>query len=70
MKTIKVDLDWCQGHGRCYAIAPEILQPFDDHGHAEFIGGVEESDEAAMKRAEQAIKSCPESALSWGEEKN
>jgi ferredoxin len=69
MKKIKVDLDMCEGHGRCYAIAPEVLQPFDDHGHAEFTGvGVDENDAAAMKRAEQAIQSCPESALSWSED--
>lgn len=70
MKTIKVDLDLCQGHGRCYAIAPEVLQPFDDHGHAEFVGAIDEDDAAALKRAEQAIESCPESALSWAEEED
>ena len=34
---VRVDPDLCQGHGRCYAIAPELFEP-DDLGNGEAIG--------------------------------
>jgi ferredoxin len=65
-KKICVDLDRCEGHGRCYAIAPDLLGPMDDHGHAEFlVDGVDVSDEKLYDRADRAVQSCPEEALSW-----
>lgn len=68
MKRICVDLERCEGHGRCYAIAPDLLQPRDDHGHAEFVAsGVDPADEALFERADRAVQSCPEEALSWAE---
>ena len=30
---IKIDNDRCTGHGRCYALAPEVFEP-DDEGHS------------------------------------
>jgi ferredoxin len=66
MKKICVDLDRCEGHGRCYAIAPDLLGPIDDHGHAGFVGdGIDPADEKLMERANRAVRSCPEDALSW-----
>jgi len=29
---IKVDEELCTGHGRCYALAPDVYAP-DDRGH-------------------------------------
>ena len=29
---VRVDPDLCVGHGRCYALAPEVFEP-DDFGH-------------------------------------
>ena len=29
---IRVDEELCTGHGRCYALAPEVYAP-DDRGH-------------------------------------
>ena len=29
---VRVDEDLCTGHGRCYALAPEVFAP-DDRGH-------------------------------------
>jgi ferredoxin len=66
MKCIHVDLDRCEGHGRCYAIAPDLLEPFDDHGHSQFIGSpIDPSDAELFNRADRAVQSCPEEALSW-----
>jgi ferredoxin len=52
----------CEGHGRCYDIAPELVQP-DSEGHAELIGrgGVPAEQHAA---AAAAVRNCPERALS------
>lgn len=69
MKKICVDLDRCEGHGRCYAIAPDLLGPMDDHGHAEFLAeGVDVTDAKLYERADRAVQSCPEEALSWVED--
>ena len=66
MKRICVDLERCEGHGRCYAIVPDLIEPMDDHGHAEFIGAaIDPSDTALYERADRAVQSCPEEALSW-----
>lgn len=68
MRRICVDLDRCEGHGRCYAIAPDVLGPMDDHGHSEFlVAGIDPQDADLLRRADRAVQSCPEEALSWGE---
>jgi ferredoxin len=66
MDVIHVDLARCVGHGKCYGIAPELMEPFDDDGHAAFIGDpIDPGDPKAVARGEAAIQSCPEEALSW-----
>lgn len=62
MGAIKVDLALCQGHGRCYGVAPQLFSPIDDDGHAAYVGGDIERGDAA---GDIAIGSCPEQALSW-----
>jgi ferredoxin len=58
---IHVIADKCQGHNRCYAIAPELFD-VDDYGYATEIGdgtvppGLEE-------KAELAAANCPEHAI-------
>ena len=32
--VVDVDLSRCVGHGKCYGVAPELMRPFDDEGHA------------------------------------
>jgi ferredoxin len=66
MKVIAVDLTRCQGHGKCYALAPDLFSPFDDHGHSEFTAdAIGAADTERIKRGERAILECPEEALSW-----
>jgi ferredoxin len=57
---ITIDADKCQGHGRCYAIAPELFD-LDDNGHA-FISS-DEFPETARTQAELAMQNCPEGAI-------
>ena len=58
---VKVDDDRCEGHGRCYALAPELFEP-DDIGNAQTTGdgtvapGMED-------KARLAVANCPEQAV-------
>ena len=59
---VHVDPELCQGHNRCYAIAPELFD-IDDYGYASEVGdgdvppGLEE-------KARLAVANCPEQAIS------
>jgi ferredoxin len=57
---IRIDPDRCQGHARCYALAPELFA-VDDYGQASVI--VDEVPTGLEGRAELAIANCPEYAI-------
>jgi ferredoxin len=59
---VKVVLDpqICTGHGRCYALAPEVFAP-DDLGHCAIV--VAEPSPDQHDAARRAVASCPEEAL-------
>ena len=63
---VRVDPERCQGHARCYAIAPELFD-LDELGNAQAVGdgtvaaGLE--DKAWLARA-----NCPELAIDVTEE--
>lgn len=57
-----VDGEKCQGHNRCYALAPGLFD-VDDYGQAVAIGdGSVPPDQAAAARL--AVANCPEFAIS------
>jgi ferredoxin len=58
---IRLDSQACQGHGRCYALAPRLFD-CDDEGYAVLLidGEVAPEDEHA---ARLAAESCPEYAI-------
>ena len=58
---IRVDPDKCQGHARCYALAPELFD-IDDYGQstARSDGDVPADLE---DKARLAIANCPEFAI-------
>ena len=58
---VHVDPDKCQGHNRCYAIAPELFD-VDDLGQAHEIGDGEVPPELEDK-ARLAAANCPEFAI-------
>lgn len=58
---IHVISDKCQGHNRCYALAPELFD-VDDYGYATEIGDGEVPNGLEAK-AELAIANCPEHAI-------
>ena len=57
---IRVDPDKCQGHARCYGLAPELFA-VDDYGQASVIVDVVPA--GLEGKAELAIANCPEYAI-------
>ena len=55
---VHVDEERCQGHGRCYALAPELFEP-DDLGNGQAIGDGTVPAELRTK-ARLAAANCPE----------
>ena len=55
-----VDAHKCQGHGRCYALAPDLFDA-DVNGHA--IACVPEFPPDRLGDAKLAINNCPEGAI-------
>ena len=64
LMKIRVDPDKCQGHARCYGLAPEIFD-VDDYGQASVI--VDEVPSELEDKARLAIANCPEYAISISE---
>jgi ferredoxin len=61
---ITLDTELCQGHGRCYTLAPELFDS-DDLGHCVLIhtdvpAGMEQA-------ARNGVDNCPEHALALEE---
>jgi len=62
---VHVDRDKCQGHNRCYALAPELFD-VDDLGNA-FELGDGQVPEGLEEMARRAAANCPEYAISISE---
>jgi ferredoxin len=63
---IAVDPDKCQGHARCYALAPELFS-VDDYGQSSVVGDGTVPPELE-DRARLAIANCLEFAIAEIEE--
>lgn len=58
---VHVDQERCQGHGRCYALAPGLFEP-DEIGNGVEVGdGVVPADQEDQARI--AVANCPEQAI-------
>lgn len=59
---LRLDAEKCQGHNRCYALAPELFD-VDDYGQSVLLveGDVPE---ALHAKARLAVSNCPEHAIS------
>lgn len=58
---VEIDSSKCQGHGRCYTLAPELFD-VDDEGYG-IVRGVDVGPELDQL-ADRAIAECPERAIS------
>jgi ferredoxin len=63
---VSVDAEKCQGHNRCYALAPELFD-VDDYGQAIVIGDGSVTPDLEEK-ARLAVANCPEYAIAIDEE--
>jgi ferredoxin len=61
MRTIVVDQNRCTGHGRCYALHPELFTD-DDEGRPIIL--IEQVEGASEAQALEAVAACPEDAIS------
>jgi ferredoxin len=63
---ISIDSGLCQGHGRCYDLAPDLFGD-DDEGYGQVLGdGTVPA--GREKEARLAAANCPERAISVTEE--
>lgn len=59
---LTVDEGRCSGHGRCYAMAPALLEP-DDDGHVTIRGSAIDVPVEHEAAAREAVGWCPEGAI-------
>ena len=57
---ITFDESACVGHGRCYALAPEVFGA-DDQGHCVLLDAAVPA--GLDEKVRQAVENCPEEAL-------
>jgi ferredoxin len=63
---VQIDAALCQGHGRCYDLAPDLFGD-DDEGFGQVLGdGTVPPDKEQAARL--AVANCPERAVSLTEE--
>lgn len=62
---VHVDPDKCQGHNRCYSLAPELFDVDDLGMSAEKGDGTVPP--ALVEKARRAVANCPEYAISISE---
>lgn len=58
---IRIDAGRCQGHGRCYDLAPALFGD-DDEGYGQVLGGGQVPD-GQEEQARLAALNCPERAV-------
>ena len=61
MPKVRINPDVCAGHGRCYAVAPDVFDA-DDRGHGMVVAEGELTADQ-LSAAELAIANCPEQAI-------
>ena len=58
---VQIDSERCQGHGRCYDLAPKLFGE-DDEGYGQVLGdGTVPAD--LEHDAQLAVANCPENAI-------
>lgn len=63
---LHIDSERCQGHGRCYDLAPDLFGD-DDEGFGKVLGdGVVPA--GSEREARLAVANCPERAIVLDEE--
>ncbi len=58
---VSIDAERCQGHGRCYEVAPDVFTD-DERGRGEVISA--EVPAHLEEQVRSAVSACPEKAIS------
>lgn len=56
---VHVDMNLCQSHGECVAVAPDVFELDDD----DFLHWQEDVDESRRADMEAAVNACPMMAI-------
>jgi ferredoxin len=59
---VTVSAELCSGHGRCYALAPDVYAP-DDEGYNSARGETLEVADDRAQNAARGARGCPEQAI-------
>ncbi len=59
---VVIDKERCTGHGRCYAVAPDVFDA-DDDGFGVVIGPQGPLSDELVRHAQLAAANCPEAAI-------
>jgi ferredoxin len=59
---IRVNDELCVGHGRCYALGPDVFGA-DDYGHCEVLHREVPADGPLAEQARAGAANCPERAI-------
>ena len=59
---LTVHAERCTGHGRCYTLAPDLLD-FDDEGFVTLRGQIMDVPDGQLTAARDAVAGCPEQAV-------
>ncbi len=60
---LSVDAKLCRGHGRCYTVAPDLLEDDEDEGFVTVRGQTIDVPVDQADAARNAAGSCPERAI-------
>jgi ferredoxin len=63
---LQIDSDRCQGHGRCYDLAPDLFGDDDEGFGKVLVDGIVPPDKD--REARLAVANCPERAIDLVEE--
>ena len=61
---VRVNLDLCEGHGRCAAAAPRVFR-LGENDQSEVL--LEDVGAELVEQVNRAIRICPRQAISWVE---
>jgi len=68
-QKVTVDSEKCQGHNRCYAMAPGMFK-VDEYGYATPRGDGALNSSEDVELAKRAVENCPERAIDIIEEES
>ena len=60
---LSISAELCRGHGRCYTVAPDLLEDDDDEGFVTARGQIIDVPDDQEDAARDAAGSCPERAI-------